>query len=284
MSVGIDYDRSAESWDGAAGKVYEPLGRLLLDFSPCDLAGRTVLDAGCGTGAVARASQERGARVVALDRSVAMLRGARGAPLTAVAGDVLNLPFGNQAFDAVTAGFVINQVRPATGLAELARIIRPGGAVLASTWASRPPDPVKRAMEEVLLANGWTRPPWYVSMKSSLEPISGDPDRLAEAAREAGLTEVRATVLKADLRIGDPEAVVAYRLALPHIAEWCAGLDTTRRKSLIDRGVERCPSAAQGLAARGGLTLGPSLTSTQRDQPNGDQPRRREAARSRDAA
>ncbi len=158
MAVGIDYDRSAESWDAAAGTVYEPLGRLLLDSSPCDLAGRLVLDAGCGTGAVARASQERGARVVALDRSVAMLRGARGAPLTAVAGDVLDLPFGNHGFDAVTAGFVINQVRPADGLAELARITRPGGAVLASTWASRPPDPVKRAMEDVLLASGWTRP------------------------------------------------------------------------------------------------------------------------------
>ena len=85
---------------------------------------------------------------MALDRSVAMLRGARGAPLTAVAGDVLDLPFGNHGFDAVTAGFVINQVRPADGLAELARITRPGGAVLASTWASRPPDPVKRVMEE----------------------------------------------------------------------------------------------------------------------------------------
>jgi ubiquinone/menaquinone biosynthesis C-methylase UbiE len=237
MAVGIDYDRAAESWDAAAGTVYEPLGRLLLDSSPSDLAGRLVLDAGCGTGAVAQAALERGARVVALDRSMAMLRGARGAPLTAVAGDVLDLPFGNHAFDGVTAGFVINQVLPADGLAELARITRPGGAVLASTWASRPPDPVKRVMEELLLASGWTRPPWYVSMKSTLEPISGDPDRLAEAAREAGLTEVRATVVQADLRIGDPAAVVAYRLALPHIAEWFSGLHDARRQALIDHGV-----------------------------------------------
>ena len=237
MSVGIDYDRSAESWDAAAGKVYGPLGRVLLDSSPFDLAGRFVLDAGCGTGAVAHAALEQGARVVAVDRSVAMLRGRRAAPLTAVAGDVLDLPFGNQGFDAVTAGFVINQVRPADGLAELARITRPGGAVLASTWASRPPDPVKRAMEEVLLASGWTRPPWYVSMKSTLEPISGDPDRLAEAAREAGLTEVRATMLRADLRIDDPAAVVAYRLALPHIAEWFYALDDARRKALTDQGI-----------------------------------------------
>lgn len=237
MSVGIDYDRSAESWDVAAGTVYEPLGRLLLDSSPFDLAGRLVLDAGCGTGAVARAALERGARVVAIDRSVAMLRGARGAPLAGVAGDVLDLPFGNHGFDGVTAGFVINQVRPADGLAELARITRPGGVVLVSTWASRPPDPVKRAMEELLLDSGWTRPPWYVSMKSTLEPISGDPDRLAEAAREAGLTEVVATALQADLGIDDPAAVVAYRLALPHIAEWCTGLDDVRRKDVVDQGV-----------------------------------------------
>jgi SAM-dependent methyltransferase len=237
MAVGIDYDRSAESWDAAAGTVYEPLGRLLLESSPIDLARRLVLDAGSGTGALAHAAREQGARVVALDRSVAMLRGSRGAPLSAVAGDVLDLPFGDHGFDAVTAGFVINQVRPADGLAELARITRPGGAVLASTWASRPPDPVKRVMEELLLTSGWTRPDWYVSMKSTLEPISGDPDRLAEAARGAGLTEVRATLVQADLRIDDPATVVAYRLALPHIAEWFSGLDDARRQALIDHGV-----------------------------------------------
>jgi hypothetical protein len=74
-------------------------------------------------------------------------------------------------------------------------------------------------------------------MKSTLEPISGDPDRLAEAAREAGLTEVVATALQADLGIDDPAAVVAYRLALPHIAEWCTGLDDVRRKDVVDQGV-----------------------------------------------
>ena len=74
-------------------------------------------------------------------------------------------------------------------------------------------------------------------MKSTLEPISGDPDRLAEVAREAGLTEVRATVVRADLRIGDPAAVVAYRLALPHIAQWSSGLDDVSRKDLIDQGI-----------------------------------------------
>jgi len=59
MSVGIDYDRSAESWNAAAGTVYEPLGGLLLDSAPFDLAGRLVLDAGCGTGAVAQAALQK---------------------------------------------------------------------------------------------------------------------------------------------------------------------------------------------------------------------------------
>ena len=44
-------------------------------------------------------------------------------------------------------------------------------------------------------------------------------------------------VVQADLRIGDPAAVVAYRLALPHIAEWFSGLDDARRQALIDQGV-----------------------------------------------
>ena len=52
------------------------------------------------------------------------------------------------------AGFVLNHLPPAPALAELARVVRPGGVVLASTWAGGPPDPVKSAIDGVLAPLG----------------------------------------------------------------------------------------------------------------------------------
>jgi SAM-dependent methyltransferase len=236
VSLTTAYDRSASGWD-RAGTVYEPLGRLLVASSPVDLAGRWLLDAGSGSGSVARAALARGARVVAVDRSGAMLRGGSGADWPATVGDVLALPFRHHAFEIVTAGFVLNQVPPADGLAEVARVTRPGGTVLVSTWSRRPSDPVKAALNDLLSAHGWTRPAWFASLQSTVEPVSGEPERLGEAAVTAGLTEVRATVLGADLGHLDPAAVVAYRLALPHIAGWYVALPSGAKQAIVAEGV-----------------------------------------------
>jgi SAM-dependent methyltransferase len=64
-----------------------------------------------------------------------------------VAADVLDLPFKDGAFDVALAGFLINHMPPGPALAELARVVGPGGVVLASTWATDGPDPVKAAID-----------------------------------------------------------------------------------------------------------------------------------------
>jgi demethylmenaquinone methyltransferase/2-methoxy-6-polyprenyl-1,4-benzoquinol methylase len=100
--------------------------------------GDRVLDACCGTGDLALACARAGGDVTGLDFSERMLeRARRKAPeLEWVQGDLLALPFPDATFDAATIGFGIRNVPELErGLAELRRVLRPGGrlAVLEIT-------------------------------------------------------------------------------------------------------------------------------------------------------
>ncbi len=235
MALGRPYDGLASAWDADASPVYRPLADSLVRAGPADLCGRTVLDLGSGTGVVARSMGERGARVVRADLSFAMLAHGDGRGRGRTVADAVALPFGDAVFAAAAAGFLLNHVPPQPVLRQLARVVRPGGAVLASTWSAIRPDPVKVAVDEVLGASGWVPPRWYEVMKAEVEPVSGHPDRLREAAERAGLVEARATVTGVDLGLRDAQSVVAYRLAMPHIAPWRAGLDPTTDAQLGHR-------------------------------------------------
>lgn len=235
MAVTSAYDGLAQGWDAAAGLVYRPLARALVAASPVTLNGRLVLDIGSGTGAVAQAAAARGARVVAADRSTEMVSYGTGRHWPAVAADVLALPSRDGVFDAALAGFLLNHLPPAPALAELARVVRPGGAVLASTWAGGPRDPVKAASDAVLASWGWVPPTWYLAMQEQVQQVCGNPERLAATARQAGLVSVRAWVHHEDLGPLDSRAVVAYRLATPHIAPWVGTLDAAARAELVEQ-------------------------------------------------
>jgi len=101
---------------------------------PVDVPRARALDAGCGTGFQAAILDEMGYSVHGLDLSRQLLRGARERLLRAalVQGDVQTLPYRNGGFDAATCcGSTLSYVGDARhALAEIARVLRPGGRLL----------------------------------------------------------------------------------------------------------------------------------------------------------
>jgi demethylmenaquinone methyltransferase/2-methoxy-6-polyprenyl-1,4-benzoquinol methylase len=92
--------------------------------------GDRVLDACCGTGDLAVACARTGGKVTGLDFSPRMLERARrkSSAVTWIEGDLLALPFADGSFDAATVGFGVRNVADlGRGLAELARVLVPGG-------------------------------------------------------------------------------------------------------------------------------------------------------------
>jgi demethylmenaquinone methyltransferase / 2-methoxy-6-polyprenyl-1,4-benzoquinol methylase len=106
--------------------------------------GDRVLDACCGTGDLALAAQAQGGRVTALDFSERMLERARrkSSEIEWVRGDMLDLPFADESFDAATVGFGVRNVDDLErALRELRRVLRPGGR-LAILELVRPKGPL----------------------------------------------------------------------------------------------------------------------------------------------
>ena len=165
-------------------------------------AGRDVLDVASGPGNVTRELLARGARTVtALDLSYNMLaEGARrGLPdVFWVNGDACTLPFPDASFDAVTISFGLrNLPDPRVGLAEFARVTRPGGTLAVCEFAAPTWAPFRRVYLGYLVA----ALPRIARLVSSDGPAYGYlaesiqqwPDRAAVAdwMRDAGWDGVR---------------------------------------------------------------------------------------------
>jgi ubiquinone/menaquinone biosynthesis C-methylase UbiE len=215
------YAASGPRWALGAELVYRPIAAALVATSPHRLAGRTVLDAGAGTGAASAALQRRGARVVAMDLSRAMLAwDAASRPPCAVA-DIRALPLRAGSVDDVVAAFVLNHLAdPVAGLAELARVTRPGGAVLAAVFANESRSASRDRIDAAASAAGWQAPAWYRELKAAAAPILGTADAMAAAAREAGLVQADAEERAVDVGVTEPRQLVRYRLGHPAFAAW----------------------------------------------------------------
>ena len=156
-----------------------------------------VLDACCGTGDLALACERAGGRVVGLDFSERMLERARrkSASVEWVRGDLLELPFAEDAFDAATVGFGVRNVADLErALRELRRILRPGGrlAILEITTPSGPLRVFYRLWLDRLvpllgkLLRGGSA---YTYLPASVRRFPG-PEELAALLRESGFAGV----------------------------------------------------------------------------------------------
>lgn len=146
--------------------------------------GSAYLDVGCGAGMAAQMAAARGASVSGLDASEEMLRIARHRTPAGDfrVGDLEELPFAADAFDAVTA---FNSVQfaadPQAALAGIKRVAKPGAPVAIMTWASpegMPASALVSAMRPFL-----PPPPPGAPGVFALS----DPERLRALAAAAGL-------------------------------------------------------------------------------------------------
>ena len=159
--------------------------------------GDTVLDACCGTGDLALACAREGGKVTGLDFSPRMLERARrkDPALEWVEGDLLALPFGDGAFDAATVGFGVRNVEDlGRGLAELRRVLRPGGrlAILEITQPRGVLAPFYRLwFDRVVPLLGRVLPGGsaYTYLPASVRRFPG-PDELARMLEDTGFAGV----------------------------------------------------------------------------------------------
>jgi SAM-dependent methyltransferase len=130
---GAAYERYMGEWSRLAGETF-------LDWL-APQSGLRWLDVGCGNGAFTEMLVGRcaPASVQGIDPSEGQLAFARTRTAARLAefrrGDAMALPFSDDTFDAAVMPLVIFFVPdPAKGVAEMARVVRPGGAVTAYAW------------------------------------------------------------------------------------------------------------------------------------------------------
>jgi SAM-dependent methyltransferase len=141
----VGFARSAQAYErGRPGYPDDAVDRLVEA-----LPGRQVVDLAAGTGKLTRALTARGLDVVAVE-PIAEMRAAIAPPARAVDGTAEAIPLPDASADAVTVAQAFHWFDGDRALAEIHRVLRPGG-VLALIWNRRRiGDPIHRALEELL--------------------------------------------------------------------------------------------------------------------------------------
>lgn len=206
---------------GSLGAITEALELSLIVDLIGNVAGKEVLDVGCGDGILACTLAAVGARVTGVDPDPAMLDAARkragqaGLTIATAPGRAEQLPFPDRSFDVVTAVTVLCFVEDARGaMLEIVRVLKPGGRLVIG---------------ELGRWNAW-------SARRRIKAWLGSPTW--RAARFRSASELRRLARTAGLRVDDVRGAIFYppigalaRLAAP-IDPWL-GRKTTLGAAFI---------------------------------------------------
>ena len=183
---GAAYERMMGTWSRLAGDVF-------LDWL-APRPGLRWIDVGCGNGAFTAMLIERctPAEIQGIDPSEAQLAFARARPGSRIAafhqGDATTLPFPESRFDAAVMALVIFFVPdPAKGVAEMVRVVGPGGTVAAYAWdivgGGSPLEPIQTEMNTMGL-NPPLPPSAHVARTEALHDLWANAGLEAVEARE----------------------------------------------------------------------------------------------------
>jgi len=238
----MSFDVAAAAYARFMGVYSEPLASRfveLLQLQP----GQRALDVGCGPGVLtARLADRLGVSgVVAIDPSAPFVAATRDRlPGVEVhEGSAERLRFADGVFDLAVAQLVVHFMSdPVTGLAEMARVTRPGGLVAASVW--------DHAGERGPLTTFW-------SAVRDVDPRAADESGLpgvregdlARLFREAGLSDVRSGTLTVTVGFDSfDEWWAPYTMGVGPAGSYVALLDDRARASLEHACRARLPESA----------------------------------------
>jgi SAM-dependent methyltransferase len=155
-SYTASFGRQWNRYDVARDEEDEATFEVKTGVAPRDLAGRLVLDAGCGGGRYARLAAKHGARVVGVDLSSAVEKAAAlcadWPEAAIVQADLLDLPLIERAFDLVfSIGVLHHSPDPRRAFAQVAARVRPGGRLAVWLYGknTRPQEGLNSALRAV---------------------------------------------------------------------------------------------------------------------------------------
>jgi len=214
----------------------------------------TVLDVGCGTGAAARfAAEKLGAagRVIGVYVNAGMLEVARSLPRAEGAaiewreGSAYDLPLENESVDVVLCAQTLQFLtdRPAA-LAEMYRVLKPGGRLFLSVWCDLRENPYFHAIVESISK--------YIGRETAvgLEAAFGlaDPQEVRTLIVQAGLSGIEVAVGQVDLNLPEPTEFVPIHVSATRMSTGlnCIKLRQKRNGSAAGpkaTNIRRSPSA-----------------------------------------
>jgi SAM-dependent methyltransferase len=194
--------------------------------------GVKLLDLATGTGGVARAAAARGASVVGVDVSAAMLAVARelSPEIDFRVTDAHGLPFSEEEFDVVVCGLALSHFdQPPRAIGELLRVLREGGRLVASTWGAGVSIPSLSKVVAALERHGAYDKGYALDDETWFYPEQG-----SDVLRNAGFADVAVRTERFTGRFADAEAALQWTLAWPCGSARLARLDKRKRDAFLE--------------------------------------------------